>query len=953
MVISLGFELGINGVRPAPPGGTPAPTPVTFTAPLRSAARFGPENNIFALSGSNAATAANGTPVLGSINVRAIDLNTPAMPASGDIAYAFQFRTAASGAAASRVETLLGVVGQSATGGAGGTLGFRSASVINGSNTTGQTRDSALAGRITARRSGSGWQWWPQTTVGADLAGVQLAADTSYLCVIGIKGVRPRLILIDIATGTAQTITGGTDISGTRPSAALFNLLGALGSGADRQGFGGDAAEFVVVHGGTFPNTAQAQAAVGNPAGLAAATGGTLAYHNRLDCLAASAATLASVVGSNAIVTTGAIGFEPVRGFKTAGVVLDRLGPQWVFPFAPGATTGKAWFEGTAPAGSTVVCYLRYPGTGTDSAQVRVTADGAGRFVASIDTPKATPFYRSAGNLADLADCHHEMDLMDIGIIVPLIGQSEMNILASATWFSATDLTPVAGSNSGLSATTGPQGGGARWGAVMDAAARQSNSQSPARGVGLVKARPDRMLGRGLWADGVDQIAARVIADTGCSVMFVSVARSGHPTDCFIYDRRPFSQALALTGSGTGPYTATIALTAAAVQAAFTAELGSTDASALTVSLIFRTQVRPGTFSLDLGGGVVITDTKTTDAVGTLSGPGGIAGSITYVGATTTANASISLTFPSTPASVSGTLTFSPKCETQAGGNNNKTTNLDGFGVIETVDAVATLGLRYGWSIGILWWITANITDGVGNAGIRANVAAKHSAMRNLLKGYVRSGVDAGLADAPLMYAAKGRDTGNTSTVDNARQLAIDVWANRAWARRGGHYHDFALDVAVSPHETFGDASGKRIGRRMGAYLAALASNAPIAEPVFRNGAADRTSDTILTVPLANIAAGRVLAVSVGGNASALDQWYVGGVLIANDAVTIARIRSDGLAVELVKLSGTWAVGAEADVRYISGAPGTGAAPPASLLYDDRGGFGGFEPGLLAAVKLS
>lgn len=951
LIVSPGLELGINAT-PLPLS-TATPAPITFTAPLRAATRFGPENNIFAFSGANAATAANGSPILGSANIRAIELNTPAMPASGDVTYAFQFRTAAAGQASSRFETLLGVAGQSATGGAGGQFGFRSPSTAVGSSGTGQTRDATLAGRVTARRQGTGWQWWPQATLGADLAGIQLESDTSYLCVLGMAGARPRLILVDVVTGAVQSVTGGTDISGTRPNAALFNLFGAVGSGGDRQGFGGDAAELVAVHGGTFPTTAQAQAAVGDPASLAAAIGGTLAYHNRLDFAAASGSTLASVVGSNATVTSGAIGLEPVRAFKTAGVVLDRLGSQWIFPFAPGASSGKAWFEGSAPAGSTVVCYLRYPGTATESAQVRVTADGSGRFVASIDTPKATPFYRSAGNLAHLADCHHEMDIMDVGVVVPLSGQSEMAILASAAWTSSTDLTPVPGNNSGLSATAGPQGATARWGCVMDAAARNTTSHTVSRGAGPVKARPDRMLGRGVWADGLHEIAARVIADTGCSVMFVGMARSGHPVDHLIFDRRSFTQPLTLSGSGTGPYTATIALTTAAIQATLADELGATDAAALVISSIFRNQVRPGTFSLDLGGGVVITDTKVSESSGTLSGPGGITGTITYVANSSSGNASVSITFPSTPASASGTLTWQPKSETLGGANNNKTTNLDGFGVIETVDAVAALGLRYGWTMGIFWWVTANLSDAGGGAPMRASVAAKHTALRNLLRRYVRAGVDAALADAPIMYAAKGRDTGNTATVDNARQLAIDVWANRPWARRGGHYHDFALDVASSPHETFGEASGKRIGRRMGAYLAALANNTPITEPIFRSGPADRTSDTVLTVPLASIAAGRTLAVSSGGNANGLSEWYVGGVIVANDAATIARIRADGLAVELVKLSGIWATGAEADVRYVQGAPGAGTAPPASLLYDNSGGFGGNEAGLLVQPKLA
>ncbi|HQS71625.1 MAG TPA: hypothetical protein PLM58_18485, partial [Novosphingobium sp.] len=218
------------------------------------------------------------------------------------------------------------------------------------------------------------------------------------------------------------------------------------------------------------------------------------------------------------------------------------------------------------------------------------------------------------------------------------------------------------------------------------------------------------------------------------------------------------------------------------------------------------------------------------------------------------------------------------------------------------------------------------------------------------------AGVTGAVADPPMVVMAKGRDTGNAAAgVDNARALAEELWNGaRSWVRRGGHYFDARLDAASSPHQTWNDDSGPRIGRRQGAYLSALIAGAQIREPQFRTGAADRTSDTILTVPLSYIEAGRTLAVASGGNANALDQWYVGGVLVANDASTIARIRSsDSLAVELVKLSGTWATGAENNVLYVSGGPGSGATIPASLLYDNRGGFGGSEPGLLVAPKLS
>lgn len=202
---------------------------------------------------------------------------------------------------------------------------------------------------------------------------------------------------------------------------------------------------------------------------------------------------------------------------------------------------------------------------------------------------------------------------------------------------------------------------------------------------------------------------------------------------------------------------------------------------------------------------------------------------------------------------------------------------------------------------------------------------AKYELLVSVIRSYVRSGVAPELGtNAPVMLAQKGRDTGNITSVDNARLLQQEVWSSRSWAKRGGAYYDITLDNAVSPHQTWVATGGPRIGRRMGAYLSMHLTNNFVEAPVFRSGAATRVSDTILSVPLTSIGNGLSLTVATGGNVNALDQWYVGGTLIPNDASTIARIGANGVSVELVKLSGTWAVGAENNILYVSGAPGTG-----------------------------
>lgn len=929
---------------------------IAYSGEPYSGLRFGGENSAVAFSGTNAGTTANGSPVLGSINARAVQLNPPNIPASGDFAYVFIFQTAPVGASASRTEVLLGVDGATATGGAGGSLQFKSTSITTGS-TSGATVDATNAGKISVRRQhSSGWQLWPQGVLGADLSGIALEPDTTYVGMIAVIGTTPRITFVNVATGVVQTVDGGTAISGTRPTAPLFNLFGALGSGADRQGFGGAGLGMMVYH-GAVPTNVQLQGLASGTytaATLATAAGATLEYHNTMDYSQVSGSTIPSAVGSNATIISGATGFEAVTGFIAGGKPrFYRLGKYYVFPAAIGATTGKVWFEGYVNAGEQVACWVRYVGGGA-STQVRVTADGSGYFIASATIPISTPFYRSFVSVSDPTRVCHEFDVMTVDLKTPVSGQSECELQFTAAWTSSSDFTPVV-AQTGFAQTSALGTEAGPWAAVTDILSVTTTAFRPRKSKGG-KSRPRRIIGRG-WpiGDGGYATLSRILTDHSRSIELINCARSGHSLDNFIFDKVTFSQALTLSGSGSGPYTATITLTDAAARNAFSSTLSAGDLAAMVVNGAFRNQVRPGTFSLDLGGGVVITDTKTNDGAGTLSGTGVSSGTITYVAGTTTGAATISITFTGTPASTTGTLTWQPKQETQEAASSNKTANLDGYGVREALDDICTNSLRYGFSCGIIWWSTANISDGGGGAAMRASMAAKYELMRNLLMSYILPSVTGDVADPPMMVCAKGRDTGNTgSLIDNARLFADDLWNSaRTWVRRGGHYYDNRLDVSTSPHQTYNDDSGPRIGRRMGAYLSGIIGGSQIREPQFRAGAATRTSNTVLTVPLTYIGSGLNLTVASGGNANALSEWYQGGVVIANDATTIARIASGGQAVELVKLSGTWATGAEDNVTYLAGAPGSGTTPPVSLLYDDRGGFGGSEPGLPVAPKLS
>lgn len=938
-----------------------AATDVTFTAPLASATRFGSENNYTLFSGNNSATASFGASILGTSNVRAINLPIPNIPAA-DFTYAFYMRTSTGSAASSRSETILGLQGVSGTAGTGGSLTLSSPMTGTGGSTAGVTYDATNAGRITPRRSNAGsWQWWAAPSQGVALSNVQLKADTPYAVFLGTVTISGSLYgfvkFLNLDDGTIQSaISPNAQVTTNRPAAPLFNVVGALGAGTDRLGFPGDIGEFVVIH-GAAPTDAQAQTiATGNSfTQLATDIGGTIVWRNLMNYAAANAGSLASETGSPATVESASIGIVPVRAFKTSGVTLDRLGPYHVFPVTPGGTTGRVYFEGKATPNATLAAFVRYT-DGTKSPQVRITADSSGRFFGYVTSPYKKPFYRSIGDVNTLSDCHNEFDIMDVGNVILTCGQSELNILY-ASGANIADMSNQTVGQSGFASTNLPTTTTGGWASVMDLVSRTTSASASRRSVGP-RARAERIIGKGIWADGIAEVAKRVVADTDASVMFVNVARSGHSVDQFVIDRQQYTQPLTLSGSGTGPYTTNINILESSVKNKLGPSglnwISSSDAANIVLGSATITQVKPGTFSLDLGNGVVITDTKVNDSTGTLSGPGGITGTITYVGATSSASASVSITFPSVPASVTGTVTFTNKGETLAASQANKTANRDGYGISEVLDDTCTYGLRYGFNMGLFWWATANITD------IRSSLIAKYEAMRAKMKGYIHPNVSVpALIDPPFMVAAKGRDTGNvTANIDDKRLMAQELWAaagtTRPWVLNGGDYYDFDMDGPTSPHENYMQTSGPRIGRRLGAYISMHVRNAYTPAPMFRSGAADRSGDgTILTVPVTTIAPGAKLTVNSGGNPNALDEWYVGGTLIANDSATIARIRADGQAVELVKLSGSWAVGAESDVKYVKGAPvSSSTTAPLSLLYDDRGGFSN-EPGLLAAPKLT
>jgi hypothetical protein len=929
------------------------------TNEVTAGTRLGLENSNANLAAGTTISQTKGAPILGPQNARGYTFTHSDVTYGTNIAYCCYVRTGASGNGYARLETIFGVNGATGDTVVGGGFfaitGFYKGA---GATSTGISRDTTN-GRIQTRRNGaSSWQLWPQTTVGASLANFQFMPDTNYAVIYGVKNVSgsdyPYIIVVNMADGTVQSQTGTTAIATPRPSGPLWSTYGCKGvANADRCGWSGDLGELMVMSGGTaVTEVSAAELANGKSfTALASEFGSTVIFRNMFDYRKVAAdGTIASEVGSTASIIAGAIGMLPARRLRLGNVKLNRLGNFWVFPFGLNQTSGDVWFEGTAPAGMVVRCYIRYT-DGTTSAYKDVTTDSNGKFSTFIGSPISKRFYRSAGPVSSPGEFHHECDVMDVGAVIPTFGGTESSLMYYHSHVSTSDGTESTTQNSGWSASTGVGSTSGPWGCVLDTVAFGTTTVLPIRAISS-NPRPILLTGAGNLPDGADSLVRKIVTDRNISVMTVNLSRGSILAEELGLDNRTVSQSITL--SGTGPYTGSVAMTLATMKTALSNILDSTDANALILNATMVNQVRPGTFQLDLGSGVVITDVKVDDATGTLTGPGGIIGTIKYVDTTTTNTpASFSITFPSAPASTTGTLTYRPKFERPDNSSASKTTGIDGYSLIDWVNGTANLGLRYGWTIGTMWYSSG---ESATDAATRANCVAKTELVRRILKSYATVSNSSATSDAPFVIVNKSRDTSSVNTLTrNLRIASNDIVSGRTWARAGGYYYDIDLTGTVSNAATYGDKSAKRIGRRLGRYISQHIAGTLVREASFRTGSADRSADgTILTIPLAFIGNGLTLTVGTGGDRNALSGWFVGGTLVANDATTIARIRADNLAVELVKLSGTWAVSAETNVLYVDDKTnGTVAAAQLSFLYDNRGGFDGLEPGLLVAPKLS
>lgn len=1009
-------SVGIPGL--STPGASSPYIPAAAGGVTAGALRLGPENSTYMFSaasvGGQYLAAASGA--LGAPNYyRAVNVPLPNMPTSGDCWTGIFFRTPSFATSQGLVNNLLGVQGASNTSTTGGAVCWADAGLQATGSSTNGSEIAPTAGFIQVQRSAASnsFHLWGTTSSLTTTTLGPVQVDRDYLLIVGISGTFGAMILVDILAAqqgspTAATLlTSATAVTGRASGGVpMFNLVGATGAALSTvaaSGFGGSVSDIHYAV-STFPTTAQAQAIALGQTAIGAIPG--IAYWNTLDVSQASGGAIVPQIGTGNATITGAnvLAAAPIR--KPSALSINRLGSHWVFPIACGETAGSAWIEGTAPAGAVVNCQLLYV-DGTTSETVQATADGTGSFAAAIQSPPtgdtgSKPFYRKVWPAnGDVSNTVVDFDVMDVGIVVHVFGQSECERLTNmGATMSASPPTPGTSGNAGYNLPM-PGSYAGPWASYLDMVNHSTTGYATVK-YSWAMPRPEIMLGNGYPADGTVAAATAVVA-TGFSTMFVYTCRSGHPEDAYILDGQTFTKTLTLTGAGTSasPYLGTILLQTADVTAKF-----GYPGQILTSS--YQQQVQPASVSITFANGV--NPVTVTDAAGfsgyapalgssaypvtTLAGPNGASGTVTCSGG------AVSVQFSGTVPTGPATVTWTVKQETGDGGYLPKTQFINGFGVKEALNRIGSLGLRYGSTVNWCFWVTNIEGEGGSVAAMTPDLFAKLTLIRALAyggtsfwPGFLGSGLSlaAGVASPPMVVAPKSRETSSGfvnvySSLDTTRQAQINLWPNGsdplAFSLPGCWNYDIQVELATSPHEDSSAMGAQRIGRRFGCDVVAAFNQSATTNDAATWGNAvfggyNGTAYTTITIELSAAwkAAHPTLQLTVnpndGSSAAALGEWYFGGTtttsgtLIDNATNATAAIGGDGTSVVITAIGGTTFTTGML-VRYIMGAPGklttiggTGQFQnsnpvPQGLLYDNRGGFpAGTEPGLLVAPKFN
>jgi hypothetical protein len=590
-----------------------------------------------------------------------------------------------------------------------------------------------------------------------------------------------------------------------------------------------------------------------------------------------------------------------------------------------------------------------------------------------------------------------EQDLMDVGIVLATLNQSEGNrqfqsMMSNLSTAMPPPVTAIADSSSETTgheilaaSTTGP------WASYVDmrlidtVGSSYQRSQGTATSISL-------MTGGSNPGDGSMMMVNQVLNHIGCSIMVVNFGRSGTPMDLFIWGNQAWSVTATWAGSGTtaSPFTYTPVVTSTMVR---TLESNAN----LIINPNYNSsasppgnasQILPGSVTITCPGGIVVNDSFSgytlgaTTLTGTLSGTG-----------VDTANSSINymtgvvnLVFlsgvnPGAPTAIAWTNMQ----QTVDGSPNAKTQQLNGFGVWQAFDQTCRFTARFGFTMALVNWVTGNIAEaGLSVATMAKDVGAKYGLVRGLLQGYQYAGLDANVAAFPMIIQPKARDCGYTQDtifhLDIARASQINLWPGGGYALsfalRASNYYDDSVESTTSPHQNAADTGGRRIGERQGldvvaAYTGVSTWNATPTwgTPTFSGGSPG--AYTTMTIPTVGMPIGGSLTTDAanGGSNTALESWYICSAANAGsptptrvDNNAYAKAAISGSSVVITMQGANTLVGTEIP-RYVVGIPGSsadptppggvngtsGVVPPPGLLYVSGGTVPAttYAPGLL------
>lgn len=1009
---NAGLYSGSAGLQAG--GGTPTPPAATGENGYPGTF-FGTENTNptyhFGTSNTYGAPLGAAATVLGATQrARNITLPNFYIPASGDFAMglAFWVNPDGSSAAGNKLETLFGVASNASTGGNGGGVQL---AVVN------TTSPLTVQGQIGIRRSTSAgtYKFWADASGTAldPVTNVTIVPGESYMIFIGRSGGVPKVAVVQIGVGTNYALTNriaqtpalsqlmsdtSTESGTLQANTKLFDMIGAVGSGTngDLWGFTGAVSDLCWMT-GAFPTNQQAQdiargviplTAAGIAAGV---SGATLEYHNRLDFSTRSGTSLPATVdtasrGACTLVSSNIRGARVIRQGGTA-ITMDELYPGYTFPLAQGASTARVWFTGTCTlAGYPVQARLVDEGgtviPGFDWQTITTSSVGAFRgYIGSV--PKNQVFCREVRLGSSTEHIVRSRSLMQVGLKIVTINQSEWNTMATAAWsISANTDTVATGGHEIVPAALMASGG--QWLLYRDStAARTSTTQFSSSPQYARVPASTIAASRGVIGDGLIEIFNRLKNQYDTGLCLINGGKGGHSIDNYIFDEKAYTKTLTAHAGGAS-YSDAIILDSATMRTA--TGLGSN----VTILTNWLNHIRPGTVTMTFPGGLTVTDSPNAPDTGQTSGNLYLSsdlvtpiGTIEYAGLASNdgadPGADVVITgLPGGTAAGAVTATWTAKQITQDSTYAVLGT-FTAYSVKDWLNELLATELQFGLS-GVLAFqsnsnLAATAQSFVDNWGAKYDYF-----MADLWTRLgVYSDLETTLKNPKAILPSKSRDTNsNYASLSQTRvaqhQMASDSGnANAKTTVFGGSaLYDNATDLNSSPHPNGARIDGSaRIGRLMGIDFQAFAANDRTINQGPKFGTPTISGDNKTWNVPATLGSGRILQAGYAGGwtkqtglntsvtqsagtSNALDDWFMGdGTLVDNSTVYRAALAGDNLSVNITRIDGAAFTGTNLSTppKLLTGTtrPSTDSviAPPKTYVYDDYYDSG-YEKGRLA-----